>query len=62
MKVSLGCWNPAVVLELINTGVDIFDSSYPYVITESWKALTFMCIIHNHSNNEGPLISMEEQR
>ncbi|KAK0074596.1 hypothetical protein PV325_008106 [Microctonus aethiopoides] len=62
MKISLGCWNPAVVLELIDTGVDIFDSSYPYVITESWKALTFMCIIHNHSNNEGPLISMEEQR
>ncbi|XP_043287114.1 queuine tRNA-ribosyltransferase accessory subunit 2 isoform X2 [Venturia canescens] len=62
MKVSLGCWNPTAVLELIEHGVDVFDSSYPYVVTESSKALTFMCFSHQHSNkNTGHEISVVDK-
>ncbi|EFN82349.1 queuine tRNA-ribosyltransferase accessory subunit 2 [Harpegnathos saltator] len=43
VRASLGCWNPAIVLDLVELGVDIFDSSYPYVITEQSQALVFMC-------------------
>ncbi|XP_032669670.1 queuine tRNA-ribosyltransferase accessory subunit 2 [Odontomachus brunneus] len=43
IRVSMGCWNPATVLDLVELGVDVFDSSYPYVITEQSQALVFMC-------------------
>lgn len=39
----MGCWNPSTVLDLIELGVDVFDSSYPYIITEQSQALVFMC-------------------
>ncbi|XP_015124980.1 queuine tRNA-ribosyltransferase accessory subunit 2 isoform X2 [Diachasma alloeum] len=54
LKVSMGCWSPNVLLELIDSGVDIFDSSYPYVMTETAKAITFTCDSHNHGNNYNP--------
>lgn len=43
IRASMGCWNPVTVLDLIELGVDVFDSSYPYVITEQSQALVFMC-------------------
>ncbi|XP_014471792.1 PREDICTED: queuine tRNA-ribosyltransferase subunit QTRTD1 homolog isoform X2 [Dinoponera quadriceps] len=43
IRASMGCWNPATVLDLIELGVDIFDSSYPYIISEQSQALVFMC-------------------
>lgn len=49
LKVSMGCWNPLVVLELIESGIDIFDTSYPYVLTESSKALT---LIYNNDKED----------
>lgn len=56
----MGCWNPLTVLELVELGVDIFDTSYPYIITENFKALTFLC---NHYNcNIGHVISFTEER
>ncbi|KYQ59239.1 Queuine tRNA-ribosyltransferase subunit QTRTD1 like protein [Trachymyrmex zeteki] len=51
MRISMGCWNPATVLDLIELGVDVFDSSYPYVITEQSQALTFLCD-HDCENNQ----------
>ncbi|XP_011315320.1 queuine tRNA-ribosyltransferase subunit QTRTD1 homolog [Fopius arisanus] len=51
LKVSMGSWSPHVILELIDSGVDVFDSSYPYVMTENFKALTFMCDSHNHGDD-----------
>ncbi|XP_076760790.1 queuine tRNA-ribosyltransferase accessory subunit 2 [Xylocopa sonorina] len=61
LKVSMGCWNPVTVLALVELGVDIFDTSYPYVITENFEALTFLCN-HNNCNNVGHVISFTEER
>lgn len=40
-KVMFGPYNPVVVLELIQLGVDVFDSSYCYLATKYNCALTF---------------------
>ncbi|CAL7935665.1 unnamed protein product [Xylocopa violacea] len=61
LKVSMGCWNPVTVLDLVELGVDIFDTSYPYVITENFEALTFLCN-HINCNNVGHVISFTEER
>ncbi|XP_011873199.1 PREDICTED: queuine tRNA-ribosyltransferase subunit QTRTD1 homolog isoform X2 [Vollenhovia emeryi] len=61
MKVSLGCWNPATILDLIELGVDVFDSSYPYVITEQTQALTFMCD-HDTCEHNQYAMSLAEKR
>ncbi|CAK9797919.1 Queuine tRNA-ribosyltransferase accessory subunit 2 [Anthophora quadrimaculata] len=61
LKVSMGCWNPLTVLDLIELGIDVFDTSYPYVVTESLHALTFLCD-HDSCKNVGHAISLEEKR
>lgn len=35
-------WRPDNVLYALEMGIDIFDSSYPYIVTERGHALTFM--------------------
>ncbi|KAK5642452.1 hypothetical protein RI129_008619 [Pyrocoelia pectoralis] len=37
-----GCWNPVVVLKLVQLGIDLFDTSYCYIVTERSCALTFV--------------------
>lgn len=61
LKVSVGCWNPLAVLDLVELGTDIFDTSYPYIITENLRALTFLCD-HDDCNNVGHTISFTEER
>ncbi|KOC64082.1 Queuine tRNA-ribosyltransferase subunit QTRTD1 like protein [Habropoda laboriosa] len=61
LKVSMGSWNPLTVLNLVELGIDVFDTSYPYVITENLQALTFLCDRDN-CNNVGHVISLEEER
>ncbi|KAL6261637.1 hypothetical protein P5V15_006725 [Pogonomyrmex californicus] len=61
IRVSLGCWNPVTILDLIELGVDIFDSSYPCVITEQSQALTFMCD-HDACENNQHIMSIAEKR
>lgn len=61
IRVSMGCWNAVTVLDLIELGVDVFDSSYPYVITEQSQALTFMCD-HDVCENNQYAISIAEKR
>lgn len=34
-------WKPDLVLQAVQLGVDIFDSSYPYLVTEKGAALVF---------------------
>ncbi|UYV77135.1 QTRTD1 [Cordylochernes scorpioides] len=36
-----GPLNPIQIIKAVSCGIDIFDSSYPYVITEQHKALVF---------------------
>lgn len=61
IRVSMGCWNPTTVLDLIELGVDVFDSSYPYIITEQSQALTFMCD-HDTCGNNQCVMSIAEKR
>lgn len=41
MKIIFGAWSPDLIIDLINNGVDMFDSSLPYMITERNSALVF---------------------
>ncbi|XP_017881512.1 queuine tRNA-ribosyltransferase accessory subunit 2, partial [Ceratina calcarata] len=61
LRVLMGCWNPLTVLDLVGLGIDIFDTSYPYVITENAEALTFLCD-HSNCNNGGHVISFKRER
>ncbi|XP_031828166.1 queuine tRNA-ribosyltransferase accessory subunit 2 [Nomia melanderi] len=61
LKVSMGCWNPLTVLNLIELGVDIFDTSYPYVAAMNAEALTFLCD-HSTCNNKSYVILFKEKR
>jgi len=48
-------------LDLVELGVDVFDSSYPYVITEQSQALTFLCD-HDTCENSQHAMSIAEKR
>lgn len=50
----MGTWNPMVVLDFIGLGVDVFDSSYAYLITEQLKAFTFPNESNSQQNDETP--------
>lgn len=41
MKIIFGGWTPNTIIDLINSGMDIFDSSFPFFITEKNSALIF---------------------
>lgn len=41
LKVMFGAYNPALVIELIQLGVDIFDTTYAYLFAMNNQALTF---------------------
>ncbi|XP_014215134.1 queuine tRNA-ribosyltransferase accessory subunit 2 [Copidosoma floridanum] len=43
LRVLNGCWNPSTILDLVNLGIDVFDSSYAFLMTEEKKSLTFLC-------------------
>ncbi|XP_071517072.1 queuine tRNA-ribosyltransferase accessory subunit 2 [Panulirus ornatus] len=38
---AAGMWNPLTVLKLAELGVDLFDSTFPFLVTERRGALTF---------------------
>nr|CAD7440979.1 unnamed protein product [Timema bartmani] len=40
-RIAHGCWNPETVLDLVKEGIDIFDSSYPFLVSERGSALVF---------------------
>ena len=59
----MGSWNPATVLELVGLGVDVFDSSYAYLITEKSRAFTFAFDQNSKQDNHlEPEISLNEKR
>ncbi|PNF39844.1 Queuine tRNA-ribosyltransferase accessory subunit 2 [Cryptotermes secundus] len=46
-RVLQGCWNPETVLSMVELGMDAFDSSYVYTVTERGGALIFQNSIKN---------------
>jgi len=41
MKIIFGPWSPTLIIDLINSGIDIFDTTYPYLTTARNAALVF---------------------
>lgn len=41
MKIIFGAWTPSVIVDLINSGIDMFDSSLPFFTTKRNSALIF---------------------
>ncbi|XP_050538429.1 queuine tRNA-ribosyltransferase accessory subunit 2 [Daktulosphaira vitifoliae] len=41
IKIICGAWSPSVVIDLINSGIDLFDTSLPYLLAERGSALVF---------------------
>lgn len=62
-RVMHSVWRPDAVLDAIDSGVDIFDSSYPYITAEKGHALVFL---HRCSDNQtlsqGYTIDMKDKR
>lgn len=51
LRCMFGAYNPATVLQLCATGVDLFDNSYAYLATKNACALTFA--LDEEENVEG---------
>lgn len=51
-KIMFGPYNPVVMLQLIEIGVDVFDSSYCYLSTKHNCALTFCFDMENTSETQ----------
>lgn len=41
LKIMLGAYSPSLIIQLIQLGVDVFDSTYVYLATSANQALTF---------------------
>lgn len=41
MKIIFGAWTPHMIIDFINSGIDMFDTSLPYLTTERCSALIF---------------------
>lgn len=41
MKIIFGAWTPNLIIDLINSGMDMFDSTFPHLTTERNCALIF---------------------
>ncbi|KAK8723617.1 hypothetical protein OTU49_011465 [Cherax quadricarinatus] len=48
---TAGMWNPLTVLQLAHLGVDIFDSTFPFLVTERRGALTFPFRLNRRQND-----------
>ena len=59
LRVLIGSWNPSTILDLVDLGIDVFDSSYPYLMTEEAKALIFLS---EDCKSESGLINLSEKR
>ncbi|KAK7072680.1 Queuine tRNA-ribosyltransferase subunit qtrtd1 [Halocaridina rubra] len=47
---SFGAWNPLAILSLTKLGVDIFDSAFPFLVTERKAALKFPVSLDSESD------------
>lgn len=41
LKVMLGAYNPALIVQLVHLGIDLFDTTYAYLAALENRALTF---------------------
>lgn len=51
LRVVQGCWNPLVIIKLVQLGVDVFDTSYCNLVTERSSALVFSTDLHCDDNH-----------
>lgn len=60
LRVLMGCWSPDTIVDLVNLGIDVFDSSYPYLMSEKTKGLIMSCDQCNHERKNS--IDLSEKR
>lgn len=51
LKIMLGAYSPSLVIQLIQLGIDIFDTTYVYLATSNNQALTFRFDINETSSD-----------
>ncbi|BET02452.1 Queuine tRNA-ribosyltransferase catalytic subunit 1 [Nesidiocoris tenuis] len=62
LRLLHGSWTPSNLLKLVDSGIDAFDSSYPYLVTERKGALVFRFEIVDRSQtteeSESPMLEI----
>lgn len=51
LKTMFGAYSPALVIQLIQLGVDVFDTTYAYLATSTNQALTFTFDVNGSVND-----------
>ena len=41
LRIIHGAWDPHLVLKMVKSGVDLFDTTYPFIAADNGFALTF---------------------
>jgi len=60
LRVMQGCWNPMVILKLVQLGIDVFDTSYCNIVTERSSALIFCFDIENYTQDHPYEINLRQ--
>ncbi|XP_049812703.1 queuine tRNA-ribosyltransferase accessory subunit 2 [Schistocerca nitens] len=61
-RITHGCWNPDMVLKLVESGIDVFDSSYPFIVSERGSALVFCnSLDYEHTKQHSPDSPIKEE-
>lgn len=51
LKIMHGAYSPALVIKLIQLGVDVFDTTYAYLATSMNQALTFTFDVNRYADD-----------
>lgn len=62
LKIMLGAYDPVSVVEFIMLGIDVFDTSYVYVMTSRNRALIFSYDEHDKNKNLGFNINLADEK
>lgn len=60
-KIMSGAYTPSMIIHLVMLGVDIFDSSFPYIATVKNSAITFNFHIDNETK-ENSFLKLDDKR
>lgn len=59
LRCMLGAFSPLLTLELIQMGIDVFDTSFAYITTQKNRALVFRFNISEQNTNIGGELSID---
>lgn len=59
LKIMLGAYSPALVIQLIQLGVDVFDTTYAYLAASINQALTFTFDVNHCANDQNSSFAID---